>query len=115
MERGILSRTGILPAALVFLVFSAAVLPASAVQGTGTPDNGTVLAPGPAGTANASSGSREPVTGTQDWITGISGSLTACYHDMLETFGLGSTNYPREVSRSLEKGLNLTRNITLIP
>ena len=118
MKREGLQRSGLRSAALVLpvlLVLTAAVLPASAVQGTGAPGNRTIPAPEPAGNANASSGPREPVTGTEDWITGISVSLTACYHDMLDTFGLGSTNYPREVSRSLEKGLNLTRNITLIP
>jgi len=115
MERRSLPEAGILPAALVFLILAGIVFPSSAVPATVIAGNNTIAATGPAANQSASPGTRQSVTGTEDWVAGLSGSLSACYRDMLETFGFGSTNYPSEVSRSLEKGLNLTRNITLIP
>jgi hypothetical protein len=47
-----------------------------------------------------------------NWLNALSRSLFTFYQNLMNVLGLGDTDYAKQMTQSLEKGLSLLRNVT---
>ena len=98
--------------ALVFLILAPFFVPVAAAQGDDLLGNiSKITLPFPT-KENAPLRSKESMTEMLNWLNALSRSLFTFYQNLINVLGLGDTDYAKQMTQSLEKGLSLSRNVT---